>query len=110
MDNGPAEQPSSSLVQMCLVWLLNFLKLEKISQVSFAEYHTKRNFVERAHVEENRVLSKQGPFQSKPIHEHATPGSKEHRENMEHVAVEMKACIKEGSFGRRSLMCFRVCP
>ena len=58
VDNGPAEQPSSCLVQMCLVRLLNFLKLDKITQVSFAEYHSKRNFVERAHAEENRVLSK----------------------------------------------------
>ena len=55
VDNGPAEQPSSSLVQMCLVRLLNFLKLQKITQVSFAEYHSKRNFVERAHTEENRI-------------------------------------------------------
>ena len=30
VDNGPAEQPSSSLVQMCLARLLNFLKLEKL--------------------------------------------------------------------------------
>ena len=63
------------------------------------EYYSKRNFVERAHAEENRVLSMYGPFQSKPVHEHTTPSSKEHRENMEYVAEEMKACIKEGSFG-----------
>ncbi len=30
VDNGPAEQPSSSLVQMCLVRLLRVLKLDKI--------------------------------------------------------------------------------
>lgn len=77
VDNGPAEQPSGSLVQMCLVRLLKFLKLHKITQVSFAEYHSKRNFVERAHAEENRVLSKHGPFDSRPIHKQATPGSKE---------------------------------
>ena len=110
VDNGPAEQPSSSLVQMCLVRLLNFLKLQKITQVSFAEYHSKRNYVERAHAKENRVLSKHGPFSSKPIHEHAIPGSSEHQQNMECVAEEMKACIKEGSFGGRSLMCFRGAP
>lgn len=48
VDDGPAEQPSSNLVQMCLARLLNFLKLEKITQVSFAEYHSERNYVERA--------------------------------------------------------------
>jgi len=31
VDNGPAEQPSSPLVQMCLVMLLNLLKLHKIT-------------------------------------------------------------------------------
>lgn len=59
VDNGPAEQPSSPMVQMCLVRLLLWLKLEKIVQVSFVEYHSKRNYVERVHAEENRVL----PFQ-----------------------------------------------
>ena len=44
-----------SLVQMCLARLLKFLKLDKACQTSFAEYHSKRNFVERAHAEENRV-------------------------------------------------------
>ena len=57
VDNGPAEQPSSPVVQMCLVRLLLCLKLEKIVQVSFVEYHSKRNYVERVHAEENRVLS-----------------------------------------------------
>ena len=46
VDNGPAEQPNNAMVQMCLVRLLTFLKLKKITQVSFAEYHSKRNFVE----------------------------------------------------------------
>lgn len=72
VDNGPAEQPSSPLVQMCLVRLLNFLKLHKIKQVSFAEYHSKRNFVERVHAEENTVLSKHGPFSSKVVYPKAS--------------------------------------
>ena len=49
VDNGPAEQPCCPLVQMCMVC---FLKLE--IQVSFAEYYSKRNFVERVLAEENR--------------------------------------------------------
>lgn len=68
VDNGPAEQPSSHIVQMSIVRLLNFLKLDKVTQVSFAEYHSKRNLVERVHAKENRVLSKHGPYHSKPIH------------------------------------------
>ena len=51
-----AEQPSSPMVQMCLPRLLHFLNLEKVTQVSFAEYHSKRNFVERVHAEENSVI------------------------------------------------------
>lgn len=45
----------SPLVQMCLVRLLRFLQLNKIIQVSFAEYHSKRNFVERVHAEGKRI-------------------------------------------------------
>ena len=107
VDNGPAEQPNCFLVKMCLVRLLNFLKLDKICQVSFAEYHSKRNFVERVHAEENRVLSKHGPFTSTPIHQQAPPGTNKHKENMEHVADQVCNCIQQGSFGGRSLLCFR---
>ena len=52
VDNGPAEQPSSAMVLMCLVRLLKLLKLDKITQISFAEYYSKMNFVERVHAEE----------------------------------------------------------
>ena len=103
-------QPNNQVVVLFrCVWsdYYNFLKLDKITQVSFAEYHSKRNFVERAHAEENRVLSKHGPFDSKSVHKHAITGTKEHKENMEEVAREMEKCIREGSFGGRSLMCFR---
>lgn len=75
-----------------------------MTQVSFAEYNSKRNFVERVHAEENRVLSKHGPFSSKPIHDHAIPGSKEHVENMESVAEGVRRCIIQGSFGGKPLL------
>ena len=107
VDNGPAEQPSSSIVQMCLVRLLNFLKLNKITQLSFAEYHSKRNYVERVHAEENRILSKHGPFCSTPIHKNVTVGSKQHLENMESVAEDMRRCIIQGSFGGKPLLYYR---
>ena len=59
---------------MCI---LKCLKLEKIIQVSFGEYHRKRkrNYVERVHAEENRVLSKHRPFKSNCVHPNATTGS-----------------------------------
>ena len=56
VDNGPAEFPSSPLVQMLLVRLLKLLNLDKVVQVSFAEYHSKRNFVERVHAVEDQLL------------------------------------------------------
>ena len=62
VDNGPEKKNlTNPLAQMCTARLLRVLKLHKISQISFAEYHSKRNFVERVHAEENCVLSKHGP-------------------------------------------------
>lgn len=79
VDNGPAEQPSSPLVQMSLVRLLKLLDLDKVTQVSFAEYHSKRNFVEHVHSQENNVLSKVSKFNSHSVYEKAKIGSKEHK-------------------------------
>lgn len=62
VDNGPSEVPSNLLVQMLLIRLLKFLDLDKASQRSFAEYLSKRNFVERVHTVENKVLSDHGHF------------------------------------------------
>ena len=44
-DNGPAEQPTSPEVKMCLARLCKFLELDKVIQVSFTKYYCKRNFV-----------------------------------------------------------------
>ena len=107
VDNGPQEKPSSPLVQMCMARILKFLKLNKITQVSFAEYNSKRNFVERVHAEENRVLSKHGPFSSHKVHIKAETGSIQHRENMEHMSEEVAECLQTATFGNKSLRCFR---
>ena len=107
VDNGPAEQPKSPLVKMCLVRLLNFLRLHRITQVSFAEYHSKRNFVERVHAEENRVLSKHGPFDSKQMHPLASTGTKEHKENIEKMCDDIRKCLLHASFGSQSLKAYR---
>ena len=92
---------------MCLCRLMKLLNLTKIIQTSFAEYHSKRNFVERVHSEENRVLSSHGPFNSKSIHQHAKPGTDEHMENMEAVAEDVRKCLVQASFGGRHSMCYR---
>ena len=97
-------QPTCSNV---LSAILRLLKLNKITQVSFAEYHSKRNFVERAHAEENRVLSAHGPFKSNTIHKQATAGSSEHHENMEAMAEEVRKCLNQATFGGNPLLCYR---
>ena len=61
VDNGPAEQPSSPLVQMCLARLLNFLNLDKICQTSFAEYHSKNNYVKRVPSRPRPPMQLDGP-------------------------------------------------
>ena len=66
----------------------------------------KRNFVERVHTVENNILSDHGPFSSKMVHTVAAPGSKEHNENMEHVA-QVVDCIGEGVFNKEPMKCFR---
>ena len=107
VDNGPQEKPSNSIVQMCMVRLLKFLKLHRIIQIAFAEYHSKKNFVERVHAEENRVLSKHGPFSSHMVNENVKTGSTEHRENMECMAEEVEKCIRTAQFGKKPLLCYR---
>ena len=64
VDNGPSEAPSNLLVQMLLVRFLKFLDFDKVTQRSFAEYLSKRNFVERVHTVENKVLSDHSHFNS----------------------------------------------
>ena len=110
VDNGPQEKPANALVQMCMARLLKFLKLDRITQVSFAEYHSKRNFVERVHAEENRVLSKHGSFSSTIVHSNYSTGSKQHRENMEAMADEVCKCLKTAAFGKKGLQCCRGIP
>ena len=78
VDNGPSEQPCSHIVQMLLVRLLKFLNLKRIVQVAFAEYHSKRNFVERVHSAENFALSRHGPLNSSILHPGSIPGSAQH--------------------------------
>ena len=103
VDNGPSEAPANLQVQMLLVWLLKFLNLDKATQRSFAEYLSKRNFVEREHAVENTGFSKHGVSDANKIHEHADPGSPQHRENMEAMAEDIVDFLKKTSFGGKSV-------
>lgn len=106
VDNGPSEAPSNLLEQMLLVRFLKFLDLNKVTQRSFAEYLSKRNFVERVHTVENKVLSDHGPLNSKPIHDTSQPGSKQDHENMESMANEVIECIGKGVYNEEPVKCF----
>ncbi len=107
VDNGPAEQPASPLVQMCLVRLLKLLDLRRVTQISFAEYHSKRNFVERVHAEENMALYKHGPFKSDQVHSKAAVGTDEHHKNLECMCTKVRQCLSTASFGGCPLQCYR---
>ena len=107
VDNGPSEAQNNFSVQMLIVRLVKFLDLDKATQRSFAEYLSKRNFVERVHTVENKVLSDHGPFSSKQVHEAGSPGSKEHKGNMERMAQDIVKCIGKGVFNKEQIRCFR---
>mgnify|MGYP000067249341 CR=1 FL=1 len=77
VDNS-VDMPRSPLVGMLLVRLQRYLGMKKVSQVSFAEYHSKQNPIERVHASEERELAKHGPF-ARVTEEPNTP---EHKQAM----------------------------
>ena len=107
--NGPAEEPSSPLVQMLLVRLQKLLNLDRVVQMSFAEYHSKRNFVEQVHATEDKLLSRHGPFSSSEVHNNCNiqPGSKQHVDNMEKMTENVINCLSQGRYDGKSLEAFR---
>uniref|UniRef100_A0A7M5X7K1 Uncharacterized protein n=1 Tax=Clytia hemisphaerica TaxID=252671 RepID=A0A7M5X7K1_9CNID len=104
VDNGHGEDPDSPLTKMCLVRILISLKIQRITQRSFAEYNSKRNFVERVHASENMVLAQHGPFASKQVHANARIGSPEHEEKMEKMAENVVECLKTATFSENQLI------
>ena len=107
VDNGPSEAPANITVQLLLSRLVKFLNLDKAVQRSFAEYLSKRNFVERCHAAENKALEKHEPFSSKQIHPSAVPGTEKHKENMEKMANDVKEVIDGTLFNKEPIRCFR---
>ena len=102
VDNG-VDMPRSPLVGMLLVRLQRYLGIKKLTQVSFAEYHSKRNPVERAHASEERELAKHGPF-ARVTKEPNTP---EHKQAMEGMAEQVREVFSHGKFGGEPILCVR---
>ena len=95
VDNGPSQAPSHSMVIMRLARIAKVLKLKSVTQKSFAEYHSKRNPVERVHAIENRALSNE-LFTSTGVHKEYQKGD---RENMKFMAGEVKKCLNNVQYG-----------
>ena len=74
---------------------------KSVTQKSFAEYHSKRNPVERVHAVHNRALSNE-VFSSKGIHKNFEIGDEYHLENMEHMAKEVEQCLATTQYGGKS--------
>ena len=102
VDNGPSEAPSHPMLKMWLARMVKVLQLKSITQKSFAEYHSKRNPVERVHAMENRALSNE-VFSSTGVHKDYVKGDNFHRENMEHMAAEVKRCLQRAQYGGRPI-------
>ena len=100
VDNS-VDMPRSPLVQMLLVCLRRYLGIKKVTQVSFAEYHSKRNPVERVHASEERELAKHGPF-TRVTEE---PNTAEHKQAMEEMAEQVREVFSHAKFGGGSLSC-----
>ncbi|CAG2238825.1 unnamed protein product [Mytilus edulis] len=109
VDNGPSKAPASTVVRLLLVRLVNFLNLEKATQISFEKLNSKDNPAERPHASENLALSKHGPFKSAEIfpHKNAKPGTPKHLENMELMAEQVISCLRSAKFGQNQFYCFR---
>ena len=104
VDNSPSEQPSSSMVQMCLMRLCKFLNLDRVTQVSFAEYNSKQNFIKKVHPQVGKALSAHGAFSSHAIHpDVGAPGRPQHIENMEKMAGDVMDSLKWAKFGETLL-------
>ena len=94
MDNG-IEKPRSPLVKMLLVRLRRLLGLKVAIQLSFAEYHSKRNPVERVHAVYTKELEKHRPFQFPNLH----VDSVEHKKKMEEMSEDVENVLKHAKFG-----------
>lgn len=93
VDNG-IEKPRSPLVKMLLVRLRWLLGLKVVIHLSFAEYHSKRNPVERVHTVHTKELEKHGPFQIPNLN----VDSVEHKKKMEEMHKDLEVVLRQATF------------
>ena len=93
VDNG-IEKPRSPLVKMLLVRLRRLLGLKVVIHLSFAEYHSNRNPVERVHAVHTKELEKHGPFQIPNLN----VDSVEHKKKMEEMREDVEAVLRHATF------------
>ena len=70
--------------------------IERIIQVAFAEYHSKRNPVERVHAEHTEQLEKHGPFH---FNTELYPDTNEHVDGLNKLRDEIREELNMASFG-----------
>ncbi len=71
--------------------------------MSFAEYNSKRNFVEHIQADENKCLQKHAIFGDLKS---STPETTEHREEMACFVKEVSDALKDASFGGAPILCY----
>ena len=103
VDSGPCEASFHPMVKMWLARIANVLQLKSVTQKSFAEYHSKRNPVERVHAIENRTLLNK-VFSSTGVHKTYTKGDQQHKENMECMENEVANCLKAARYDGKSII------
>lgn len=81
------------------------LNLDSICQVSYADYRSKRNPVERVHAEENKALSRHGSFVVDT--NILKPGWTDHEAAMESMLQEVSDCLRTAQFNKEQLITMR---
>lgn len=80
-----------------------FLGIKKVTQVSFAEYHSKRNPAESVHTSKEREFGKQGPF----VRVTKEPNTPEHKQAREGMAEQVCEVFSHAKFGGEPILCMR---
>ena len=95
VDNG-VDMPRSPMVMMLLTRLRRFLKLESVVRVSYAEYHSKHNPVERVPAVHTVQLEKHGPFH---FNSNLHTDTKNHKDELEKLREDIKDELNQANFG-----------
>ena len=95
VDNG-IDMPRSPMVMMLLTRLRRFLKLESVVRVSYAEYHSKRNPVERVHAIHTVQLEKHGPFH---FNSNLNTDPKNPKKELQKLREDIKDELNKANFG-----------